>query len=207
MPKKKNFFVEDFKDLNKKDYNQRMNKSHIFHSLEWMKIVKESLKVDCKIGILKENDTVVATIPFVTYYNLLKGACALPLQFSGYYGSIAADNDMFKKDLLSQFFEYCKKYKLYTQIPEVDKIKGHKSFTGYSIYKINLNANSSVEEQMLIRANKRMRSYIKNAIRSKLACYSGSIELLDEFYLLYLQNMKELGTPALPKSYFQNIIH
>ena len=206
MLKKQNFFVEDFENLNKKIYNQRTVKSHIFHSLEWMKIVKESLGVKHKIGTLKENDIIVATLPFVSYHNLLKGACALPLQFSGYYGSIVADNDIVKKEILTQFFEYCKKYKLYTQIPELNKIGGYKNFLGYSIYKIDLKADSSVEEQTLARVNKRMRSYIKNAINSKLTCYTGNIELLNKFYLLYLQNMKELGTPPLPKSYFKKII-
>tara|TARA_B100001057_G_C22860665_1_gene954392 strand:+ start:2897 stop:3934 length:1038 start_codon:yes stop_codon:yes gene_type:complete len=206
MLDKENFFIQDCESLNEHNYRQRVNKSHVFHSLEWMKVVRESLGVKYKIAILKENDIVVATIPFVTYHNLIKGSCALPLQYSGYYSSIVADNDNFKKKILSHFFEYCKKYKLYTQIPELNEIKGYKGFLGYSIYKINLKQDSKVDEQILNNASKRMRSYTKNAIRSDLVCCTGRLELLDQFYLLYLQNMNELGTPPLPKKYFKNII-
>lgn len=205
MIKKQNFSIQNYESLNKFDYRQRSDKSHIFHSLEWMKIVHESLGLKYKIASLKENDITVASIPFVTYRNLIKGPCALPLQFSGYYGSIVADSDIFRKKILDQFFGYCKKHKLYTQIPEINQIKGHHVFLGYSIYRINLIMNSPVEEQILAQASKRMRSYTKSAIKSKLVCCTGGLELLDKFYLLYLQNMKELGTPPLPKIYFKKI--
>ena len=205
MLEKQNFSIQDFESLNKLNYRQRTGKSHIFHSLEWMKIIQESLGLKYKIVTLKENDIIVASIPFVTYHNLIKGPCALPLQFCGYYGSIVADNDVVRKKILDQFFEYCKKYKLYTQIPEINKIKGHQGFLGYSIYKINLIMNSPIEEQILANASKRMRGYTKSAIRSNLVCCTGGLELLNKFYLLYLQNMKELGTPPLPKIYFKKI--
>ena len=206
MLDKKNFFIQDYESINEYNYSQRVNKSHVFHSLEWMKVVRESLGIRYKIAVLKENNTIVASIPFVSYHNLIKGSCALPLQFSGYYSSIVADNENFKRRILSQFFEYCKKYNLYTQIPELNEIRGYNGFLGYSIYKINIKRDSSVEEQILKNASKRMRNYTKNAIRSDLVCCTGSLELLDQFYSLYLQNMNELGTPPLPKKYFKNII-
>ena len=108
MLEKQNFSIQDFESLNKLNYRQRTGKSHIFHSLEWMKIIQESLGLKYKIVTLKENDIIVASIPFVTYHNLIKGPCALPLQFCGYYGSIVADNDVVRKKILDQFFEYLK---------------------------------------------------------------------------------------------------
>jgi len=206
MLKTQNFSVQDFENINLKNYQQRTNESHIFHSLEWMKIVKKTLGVNYKIALLRENNLIVASIPFVLYHNLIKGQSALPLQFSCYYGSIAADNDDAKEKILIKFFKYCRESNFFTQIPEVNLIKGHKYFSGYSIYKIELEVNSTVEEQILARASKRMRYYIKKAIKSDLVSCTGGLELLNEFYFLYLQNMKELGTPPLPKNYFKKII-
>lgn len=206
MLEKQNFSVQDFESINEQDYRRRTNKSHVFHSLEWTKIVKETLKVNCKIALLKENNRVVASIPFISYRNLIKGQCALPLQFSFYYDSIVANNDDIKKEILIQFFKYCKEHNFFTQIPEVNLIKGHQCFSGYSIYKMELEANSSVEEQILAQASKRMRDYIKKAIKSDLVSCTGGMELLNNFYFLYLQNMKELGTPPLPKTFFKKII-
>ena len=130
MLKTQNFSVQDFENINLKNYQQRTNESHILHSLEWMKIVKKTLGVNYKIALLRENNLIVASIPFVLYHNLIKGQSALPLQFSHYYGSIVADNDDVKKKILIKFFKYCRESNFFTQIPEVNLIKGHKYFSG-----------------------------------------------------------------------------
>ncbi|MDB4154582.1 hypothetical protein N9682_05600 [Candidatus Pelagibacter sp.] len=206
MHKDYNFYIQDFDSVNEKDYRKRITNSHIFHSLDWMQVIKESLGIKYKIATLKKSGKIVASISFGGYHNLIKGPCALPLQFTSYYGSIISDNDFIRKQMLEQFFYYCKVNKLYTQIPEINLINGHQSFSGYSIYKTNINMKLPVETQIIERANKRMRTDIKNAINSDLVCKTGGIELLDKFYLLYLQNMKELGTPPLPKIFFKKII-
>ena len=206
MPEKQNFSIHDFESIDEQDYLRGKNVPHIFHSLKWMKIVKETLGVKCKIALLEENKVLVASIPFVSYRNLIKGQCALPLQFSGYYDSIFADNDDLKKEILNQFFKYCKKFSYFTQISEVNSINGYQYFSGYSIYKIKLKNSISAEEQILAGASKRMGDYTKKAIKSTLSSFTGGIELLDKFYTLYLQNMKELGTPPLPKIFFKKII-
>ncbi len=206
MSDKYKFSVVNFEKLNVQKYSYRTDDFHIFHSLEWMRVIKESLGITQNVAVLEENENIVASIPFAKYRNFIKGLSALPLQFSGYYNSIIAENDHVKIKLLSKFFEYCKAQKFYTQLPEINKIEGFQSFSGYSIYKIKLQNNSSVEEQILSKANKRTRDYTKRAINSDLVSSIGGLEFLDNFYILYLQNMKELGTPPLPKKYFKKII-
>ena len=97
MRNKYNFYVQDFENIRKDEYKQRTENLHIFHSLEWMNIIKETFGIKHKIAILEENGLVVASIPFVKYYTIIKGASALPLHFSGYYDSIIANNDLVKK--------------------------------------------------------------------------------------------------------------
>ena len=122
-------------------------------------------------------------------------------QFSGYYGSIFADKDDLKRKIFSKFLDYCKNFNFFTQIPEVNSINGCQFFSGYSIYKIRLKDNSSAEDQILANANKRMREYTQKAIRSTFKSFTGGKELLEKFYILYLQNMKELSTPPLEKNF------
>jgi hypothetical protein len=206
MPDEYKFFLQNFEDLSKFEYNKWVNKSHIFHSVEWMGAIKETFGINYKIAILKKNDEITASIPFVSYLNLFKGRCALPLHFSSYYDSIVADNIIEKKKILERFFKYCESSRLYTQIPEINKIEGFRSFLGYSYYVMKLNSNTSIENQVLSSTNKRTSSYIKNAMKSNLTFNVGGFEFLDEYYILYLQNMKELGTPPLPKKFFKKII-
>ena len=44
MHKKQNFFVQDFETVNEQDYLKRKNIPHIFHTFEWMRIIKENFK-------------------------------------------------------------------------------------------------------------------------------------------------------------------
>ena len=202
-----NFFIEDFEKIDEKDYLRRTVFSNIFHSIEWMKTVKKSLGLSYKVAMLKDNDKVIASIPFLAYRNFIKGSCALPLQFSGYYDTIVSDDDKIKTIILNKFFEYCLKHKLYTQIPEINLIKGHKSFSGYSIYKMKIDESSPADEQIIARANiKRTKEMMQNYDKCDLSCRIGGLELLDKFYFLYLQNMKELGTPPFPKILYKEII-
>lgn len=206
MIEKEKFFVQDLENVNEQNYIQRKNIPSIFHTFKWMQIIKETLDIKCKIAVLKKKDTIIASIPFVFYRNLIKGQCALPLQFSGYYGSIFAENDQYKKKIFNKYINYCKEFNLFTQIPEINPINDNQFFYGYSIYKIEFKADISVEKQILAQANKRMRDYTKKAIKSRLKSFIGSMELLEEFYILYLQNMKELGSPPLRKIFFKKII-
>ena len=68
--------------------------------------VIKSLGITQNVAVLEENENIVASIPFAKYRNFIKGLSALPLQFSGYYNSIIAENDYVKIKLLSKFFEY-----------------------------------------------------------------------------------------------------
>ena len=202
-----NFVIEDFEKIDLRNYLQRTVDSHIFHSIEWMKTIKETLGLSYKIAMLKDNGKVIASIPFLTYRNFIKGPSALPLHLSGYYDTIVSDNDKFKNIFLNKFFEHCLNHKLYTQIPEINAINGYKNFFGYSIYKMKIEGNSPAEEQIIARAYiKRSKEMTKNSDKCDLLCNTGSLELLDKFYFLYLQNMKELGTPPFPKNYFRKII-
>lgn len=207
MLKKTEFIIKDFHEINQQDYKKWVLNEHIFHSIEWMTIIKECFGINHKIAFLKNNNKIVASIPFINFFNLIKGQSALPLHFSGYSGSIVATNEIDKKEILNYFFSYCKKNKFYTQVPELSIIRGHEYFSGYSIYKMKIDFRLSIEKQVLDRANKRVRSYIKNAIDSNLSSSFGGLELLNEFYKLYLQNMKELGSPPLPRVFFKKVFN
>ena len=105
------------------------------------------------------------------------------------------------------YLEYCLNHKLYTQIPEINSIDGYKSFSGYSIYKMRIKEDSPAEDQIIANATaKRSKEMVKDSNKSDLKIYCGGLEFLDKFYFLYLQNMKELGTPPFPKNYFKKII-
>lgn len=52
----------------------------------------------------------------------------------------------------------------------------------------------------------KLRSQIKRPTREGATCVSGGAELLDEFYAVFARNMRDLGTPVYPRSFFAAIL-
>ncbi|GFE85467.1 FemAB family XrtA/PEP-CTERM system-associated protein [Steroidobacter agaridevorans] len=52
----------------------------------------------------------------------------------------------------------------------------------------------------------KLRSQIKRADRETIAVRTGGRELLDSFYAVFAQNMRDLGTPVYPKRFFAAIL-
>jgi serine/alanine adding enzyme len=52
----------------------------------------------------------------------------------------------------------------------------------------------------------KLRSQVKRAEREGAQCRTGSAALLDEFYAVFAENMRDLGTPVYPKRFFEAIL-
>jgi len=52
----------------------------------------------------------------------------------------------------------------------------------------------------------KLRSQIKRADRENISVRSGGSELLGDFYDVFAQNMRDLGTPVYPKKFFAEIL-
>lgn len=52
----------------------------------------------------------------------------------------------------------------------------------------------------------KVRAQIKRPVREGAECASGAKELLDEFYVVFARNMRDLGTPVYPKRFFAAIL-
>lgn len=52
----------------------------------------------------------------------------------------------------------------------------------------------------------KVRAQIKRPQREGAACVQGGGELLDEFYAVFAENMRDLGTPVYPKRFFAGIL-
>jgi len=61
-------------------------------------------------------------------------------------------------------------------------------------------------EDLLTSFKSKLRSQIKKPIRDGLTIDHGGIELLNDFYPLFSENMRDLGSPVHSKKWFKNIL-
>lgn len=57
------------------------------------------------------------------------------------------------------------------------------------------------------RLGAKLRSQVKRADREGVQCRTGGAELLDDFYRVFAENMRDLGTPVYPKRFFEAILN
>lgn len=62
------------------------------------------------------------------------------------------------------------------------------------------------EEQMWTGFNAKVRNQVRKAQKAGLETVWGEGELLDEFYTVFVRNMRDLGTPVYARSFFANIL-
>lgn len=61
-------------------------------------------------------------------------------------------------------------------------------------------------EALAKRLGTKLRAQVKRAEREGVRCRCGSAELLDDFYGVFAENMRDLGTPVYPKRFFRSIL-
>ena len=54
--------------------------------------------------------------------------------------------------------------------------------------------------------NPKLRNQIRKADKSRLKCVEGHLDLLDDFYGVFAQNMRDLGTPVYAKAFFAEVL-
>jgi FemAB-related protein (PEP-CTERM system-associated) len=62
------------------------------------------------------------------------------------------------------------------------------------------------EEEMWTGFNAKVRNQVRKAQKAGLETVWGEGELLDEFYTVFVRNMRDLGTPVYARSFFANIL-
>jgi serine/alanine adding enzyme len=61
-------------------------------------------------------------------------------------------------------------------------------------------------EELSKRLGSKLRSQVKRAEREGFQCRTGNLALLDDFYSVFAENMRDLGTPVYPKRFFEAIL-
>jgi len=54
--------------------------------------------------------------------------------------------------------------------------------------------------------DRKVRNQIRKAEKSGLAASNGGVELVDAFYAVFTENMRDLGTPVYPRSFFSSVM-
>jgi len=176
----------------------------IYQLSQWNEIVHDTFNHSNKFLQLKNNGSIEAILPLTEFNSFLFGRYSISLPFIN-YGGLLTNNDQH----INEISDYLNSYRQ----------NGNFSF-------VELRMDRPLETKMAVKEHKvtflldlpdnpdelwnsfkaKLRSQIRRPLKEDMFAASGNIELLEDFYRMFSINMRDLGTPALPKKFFRNIL-
>ncbi len=189
-------------------YVQAKDNSSVYHLSAFRDIIRQSFgHKTLYLAAYKACGEICGVLPAVEMKSGLFGHFVVSLPFFT-YGSVLADNAEVEKKLCASLFAYAKKEgvdhvelrAMFARDQEVGAApsKDHKVSMVRSL--------PDTSEQLWSDIGTKVRAQIKKAQRYDLEIRFGNGELLNDFYRVFSENMRDLGTPVYSKRFFRDLI-
>jgi len=180
--------------------------SNFYHSSNWVKAVEESYQIKPFIVGLVDKKKLINVIPFFLLKSNFFGKKLVSLPYGDYGGFLFSN---LKVDwILNKLDDIAKENNVdYIEIREPNvKLGKHLKYfeIKFRYYTFILNLNQSIEN-IWKSLDKKVRNSIRKAEKSHVKVVEGSRKDLEEFYRLYVNTMKKLGSPPHSFGFFDNI--
>lgn len=178
--------------------------SSIYHRYRWRRVVREVFGRRTVYLAAREGDAVVGVLPIVRLRSALFGDFLVSLPYFNYGGVLGATTDI-ERELLANAIALAtgmgvSHLELRHRKPEAGALPAR---TDKVSMLLELPPDPAV---LLKRLDTKVRSQIKRPLKAGATCVQGRDELLDEFYAVFAENMRDLGTPVYPRNFFRAIL-
>ena len=164
-----------------------------FHTEEWAELVKHALGIETMHAGLMDGNALVAYLPYQ-----LRGILGRTIKsgpaIANYSPSLIFDERINQETAITQQL-FARRH------PDVTTNAFSSNNSSTSIF--NLDLNGSFEQYWEGRVQAKAKYDIRKADKHDIKTLFLDAEACDVFYTLYLKRMQELGSPALPKAFFE----
>jgi FemAB-related protein (PEP-CTERM system-associated) len=194
-------------DLSVEDWN-RFVASHSeatgYHRAEWRTVFERGLGYRCHYLAVRSGAAVHGVLPLVEVRSRLFGRALSSLPYVN-YGGLLATTPQAAEALLAAANELAGKRRLNyvllrhrrQQLPQLPA-RTHKVTM---LLRLEPDA-----ERMWTALDRKVRNQVRKGEKSGLDTLSGGAELLEDFYRVFAQNMRDLGTPVYGRGLFAEIL-
>lgn len=179
--------------------------SSLYHLSGWTEVAREVFGHRALFVQAREpSGSLAGVLPVIRQKSLLLGHFATSLAFFNYGGALAADprvaGQMMMRACEAAEALGCR----YLEFRDTQPRPGHWAARTDKIA-LQLELPDSVEA-LSKRLGSKLRAQVKRAEREDVQCRTGTTALLDPFYSVFAENMRDLGTPVYPKRFFEAIL-
>jgi len=187
-------------------YVAKVCSANNYHYAIWLRLIKEKFGHEGIIWVaFDEQGRIIGGIPLVIFASPLFGRFAVSVPYFN-YGGVLSEFFNVAQELISSAGVLCQQLNLrHIEVRCMQQgllPKGHCSSKKASLI-LALPASQAQLEQQL---GAKVRAQYKKAQEHSPQFTLGKSELLDDFYSVFAQNMRDLGTPVYAKSWFARLL-
>jgi len=173
-----------------------------YHEFAWRGVITRSFGHESVYLMARRQGRLEGVLPLVEIRSLLFGRTMTSLPFLNYGGVVAATAPaaLVLRDAAARLARErrCRHVELRhfdRQFPDLP-CKQHK-----------VTMRLPLQAGMWDRIDRKVRNQIRKAEKSQLTIARGGPELLDEFYVVFARNMRDLGTPVYARGFFGEVLN
>jgi serine/alanine adding enzyme len=186
------------------DYILKSEHSTFYHQIGWRNVVEKTYKHKPIYLIAKEEGEIKGVLPLFLMKSMFFGKKLVSVPFAP-YGGVCADDELIEKALIEEAKRITKEYG--ADYLELRQFNGNETrFVTNDAYVTSILKLDKNPDVMWTAFRKSMRRYVRKAVKNNFHVTKNS-KNLEDFYNIYSQNMRNLGTPAHSYSFFRNILH
>lgn len=179
-------------------------KGKIYHLSQWNELIYKTFGHSIKYITLEENKTLIGVLPLTEFNSILFGRFSVSQPFINYGGPL-----VLQAYDCSKMLEFLQVYRAENKLEFVELRMDAPVHTSLPVkqHKVTFLLPLPLKQEVLFQSFKsKLRSQIRRPTKEGMFAVSGGVDLLDDYYNIFSINMRDLGTPVLPKSFFRNIL-
>lgn len=219
MVMKNSTIIRRYKETYRSDWDNFVNghpNSIIYHLAGWKNVIEQTYGHKTYYLMAFDSKNVVKGIlPLVYLKHFIFGSHLVSIPFAD-MGGVLADDRYTEKKLLDEMVEIGRELKVQTielrqsnSMVSLMENEWPKDIYGNEIkgQKVRMVLELPESSDLLMKSfNSKFRNKIKKPIKAGLVSRIGGSELLNDFYSVFAENMRDLGSPVHSKQMIENVL-
>lgn len=175
-----------------------------YHLTAWRSIFEDVFGHRTLSLSAMRDDRVVGILPLVEFRSRLFGRFAVSLPFVN-QGGVVADDEEAARRLVDRAIEEARSRGL----DHIELRHERRCFPDLADkqHKVSMRLRlPDTSEALWNQLDRKVRNQIRKAEKSGIVASGGGAELMDAFYDVFAENMRDLGTPVYPRAFFASVM-
>jgi FemAB-related protein (PEP-CTERM system-associated) len=175
-----------------------------YHLWNWRHVFERAFGHATEYLMADAGGRIAGILPLVVFESWIFGRFAVSLPFVN-YGGVVAEDPAVARQLIDAALELGRRRRL--RHVELRHRSQHFADLPAKRHKVAMLLPLPADEQVLWEGlDRKVRNQVRKAQKSGLSAHEGQVELLEEFYQVFAENMRDLGTPVFSRSFFREVL-